>query len=180
MNRTRQFPKIRRAILSSLVLAGPLVAQAPLDHRPVFDDPTGPAPIAASRKEPVVAFGLSLFIPFGTGSFYAGHPRHGVTHLIAGLFTSTVVISAGLSCGVSALGGSNDETDCALAEIGFWGFVLNWGWGLVSAVNDANAANRRASTASVGSVGWRPNRTLPVTPPWPPAPLPRLPLDLPE
>lgn len=79
---------------------------------------------------PAVAGILSYAFP-GTGSFYAGHLRHGVTHVII----AYSILSLSLSDGSPF---SSESSGYVLLP----GYVLNWGWSIVSAVRDARANNR--------------------------------------
>lgn len=87
------------------------------------------------RREPLGAGILSYFVP-GMGSFYAGNTRHGVIHF------GVVLASVGL-----ILQAPVDESDANDGKIGWQSRallsanLLNWGWSIVSAVNDARANN---------------------------------------
>jgi hypothetical protein len=89
-------------------------------------------------KRPWLAGTLSLLIPFGAGSFYAAHPRHGAVHLVLGATTGTVTVVLASQCLDSCT--TADQTAMAVA---FVGFVGNWAVSIVRGVADANAFNRR-------------------------------------
>ncbi|MFN8582571.1 MAG: hypothetical protein U0163_16550 [Gemmatimonadaceae bacterium] len=83
------------------------------------------------RREPAGAGVLSYLFP-GMGSFYAGHTRHGVTHM------ALTFILVGVSMSESPSGEWDDDTQRTL----FTAYVVNWGWSIVTAVRDARANNR--------------------------------------
>lgn len=91
------------------------------------------------RRQPVGAGLLSYVYP-GVGSFYAGHTRHGVTHLAVAMGAMLALMGSGIE----------DETSprasAGTALVGI--YLVNWGWSIVSAVNDARAVNRAAARLS--------------------------------
>ena len=111
---------------------------------PAKNDASLPALVQGEgRKEPIVAGVLSWVVP-GLGSFYAGHSKHGWTHLaVAG--ASLVIMVVGVSDCVGDDFYSDCDTGLGFAAVGYLGYVVNAIWGIVSAVGDANAANRGAS-----------------------------------
>ena len=100
---------------------------------------SAPALLAAGRSR-LVAGTASAFVP-GLGSFYAGHARHGAIHLLVHVVAGTYVLAGSVSC-ISAWGGETDCSDAAL-DVAAIGWLVNWGWSIVSAINDASAFNAR-------------------------------------
>jgi hypothetical protein len=94
-----------------------------------------------SGRSRIIAGAASVFIP-GVGSFYAAHPRHGVTHLVIHLGAGTFVLGGSVSCMMS-WGGETECPDESLLNIAAVAWLVNWGWSIVSAVNDATAFNAR-------------------------------------
>ncbi|MEP7346628.1 MAG: hypothetical protein ABI877_15260, partial [Gemmatimonadaceae bacterium] len=78
---------------------------------------------------PAVAGLLSYAFP-GMGSFYAGHVRHGVTHVIVAYSIFSLSLQGP---------GLSEDSSPAFANVLLSGFLLNWGWSIVSAVHDARA-----------------------------------------
>ena len=150
MTRTMRFA-VHLAVLASVV-AMPAAAQWAQPHTDSFPPPASIPMAAAGHREPLLAGALSLVVPFGAGSFYAGHLRHGATHLVVGFLTGTVAMGGALGCGTSALEGSPSEDSCTATQVASLAFVVNWLWGVVSAVNDARAANERARPVRAGSL----------------------------
>ena len=137
------------AIAALVLVAAPAHSQARTRllrlPAPMSMAPDPPAQLGHHRN-PVAAGALSFVLPFGTGSFYAGHARHGVTHLAVGVVSSTAMFLGTIGCLFDHLGGGDNEASCTAGNVGAAVFVMNWGWGVVSAVNDARAFNRRATT----------------------------------
>lgn len=96
--------------------------------------------LLASGRSRLVAGTASAFVP-GLGSFYAGHARHGAIHLLVHVVAGTYVLAGSVSC-VSAWGGESDCSD-ATVDVAAIGWLVNWGWAIVSAINDASAFNAR-------------------------------------
>ena len=95
----------------------------------------------SARKSPSLAGSLSFVAPFGTGSFYAEHWRHGVRHLAIGAAAAVVGLVAN-----DRLSRNDAETGSALVLISAGvAFLVNWTWGTITAVGDAKAFNRRAT-----------------------------------
>ncbi len=89
--------------------------------------------------EPAAAGALSLLIPIGTGSFYAGYPGHGVRHLA---ITAASLLAGGIAN--HRLSRDDGEVGSALVLTGAAAaFLINWVWGTVTAVGDAREFNRR-------------------------------------
>ncbi len=86
---------------------------------------------------------LSFFLPYGTGSFYAGNNAHGIRHLIIGGVTT---VGAGVGLAAACIDGfsvcDEDDPGYAIAGIFALGYVVNWVWGTITAVNDVKAYNR--------------------------------------
>jgi len=101
------------------------------------------APLSAEPgRSKLIAGGASGVLP-GLGSFYAGHARHGVTHLAIHVLAGTLALSGSVSC-LTAWGG---ESDCneGMIQVAAVGWLVNWGWSIVTAINDAGAFNARHS-----------------------------------
>lgn len=94
-----------------------------------------------SGRSPIIAGVASAFIP-GVGSFYAANPRHGVTHLVIHVVAGTYVLAGSASCMMS-WGGETECPDDNLLNVAAVAWLVNWGWSIVSAVNDAKAFNAR-------------------------------------
>lgn len=94
-----------------------------------------------SGRSPIVAGVASAFIP-GVGSFYAANPRHGVTHLVIHVVAGTYVLAGSASCMMS-WGGETECPDDNLLNVAAVAWLVNWGWSIVSGVNDAKAFNAR-------------------------------------
>lgn len=102
------------------------------------------------EKSPWLAGLLSFFLPYGTGSFYAGNNSHGIRHLVIGGATA-------IGMGVSLLEACIDEfrtcdtdgTAYAIGGVFALGYLANWVWGTITAVSDANAYNRGSTGASL-------------------------------
>ena len=97
---------------------------------------------ADPSRSKVIAGAASGLIP-GLGSFYASHVRHGLTHLTIHLVAGTLALAGSVSC-ITAWGG---ETDCneGATQLVAATWLLNWGWSIVTAINDAGAFNARHS-----------------------------------
>ncbi len=93
-----------------------------------------------SRKDPLLAGGLSFLIPFGTGSFYAGNTTHGLIHLSIGVGAAVLLVTN--LCFDECYNGEETKE-----SVGFLVFVANWVTGTIVAVGDAKAFNRRHATA---------------------------------
>ncbi len=93
---------------------------------------------------------LSFFLPYGTGSFYAGNTGHGVRHLVfGGLTTIGFVVSTAVCIDVCSFdGGHGEEAFLAMAVFAA-GWLTNWIWGTIVAVNDANQYNRRLGSTAL-------------------------------
>lgn len=115
------------------------VGPPPAEISPV--EPPPPSPIPGGQRSPTVAWVASFFVP-GLGSFYAGHARHGITHLGIHVVAGTYLFAGTTSC-VLSWGG---ETDCpgddVMAAVGL-AWLANWGWSVISAAHDAEAHNAR-------------------------------------
>ncbi len=147
------------APLAALVLAAAIicprgaVAQHPtlVRHAPP-GEPTAALfqQAGAGEKSPALAGILSFLIPFGTGSFYAGHNPHGVRHLVIGGVTF-VGASIGFFAACDTRLDICDQDDPGFIMGGILGaaYAVNWIWGTVVAVNDANAFNRRVRGAAL-------------------------------
>jgi hypothetical protein len=103
---------------------------------PTFGEPVSPIMQQPGEKSTWLAGILSFFIPFGTGSFYAGNSGHGIRHLVIGL---AIACEGGWSEGYC------DEDSAGWYIAGGFALVYlgNWVWGTIVAVNDASAYNRR-------------------------------------
>jgi len=101
----------------AIVLAQPVAAQSDTSHR-----------------NPFVAGALSYFLP-GAGSLYAGHPRHGITHM---------VVAAASFAGMGAAASSRSNAQQLFGVSSLLTFGVNSVWSVVSGVRDANDFNRRA------------------------------------
>ncbi len=102
------------------------------------------------EKSPWLAGILSFFLPYGTGSFYAGNNGHGIRHLVIGGATA---VGMGASLLEACIDGfsvcDTDGTAYAIAGVFALGYLANWVWGTITAVSDANAYNRRLAGASL-------------------------------
>jgi hypothetical protein len=142
-----------RAIVTILVLlclAAPATAQQSIAWEPgppvLALDPWGDLPTVqnAGEKSAWLAGILSFFLPYGTGSFYAGNNGHGVRHLIIGGGTAIgTAVGIGIACADFDLD-LCDEDDPAyvVGAVFALGYVVNWVWGTIVAVNDVKAYNR--------------------------------------
>lgn len=92
-------------------------------------------------RSPVIAAVASAVVP-GLGSFYAGHPRHGATHLVIHVLVGSYVFSNATSCAFSWGGDTQCPNDDALG-VATVAWLANWGWSVVSAIRDAQAFNAR-------------------------------------
>ncbi|MDH3458749.1 MAG: hypothetical protein OER90_18055 [Gemmatimonadota bacterium] len=155
---------VLRAALAAAVVAVGLpnvvkaqVAQPALDQSSVFLVSLPElAPDATAvlqqrgEKSPWLAGILSFFLPYGTGSFYAGHNGHGIRHLVIGGVTA---IGMGVSLMEACIDGfsvcDKDGTAYAVGGVFALGWVANWVWGTITAVSDANAYNRGSTGASL-------------------------------
>jgi len=112
---------------------------------PIQTVSAAPLPADSDLKSPALAGALSFLVPFGTGSFYAGHSAHGVRHL--------TISAAALAAGVIAndrLSRDDDELGSILAlATATAALTVNWIWGTVTAVSDARAYNRRRAASNV-------------------------------
>lgn len=96
------------------------------------------------EKSPALAGILSFFLPFGTGSFYAGHDGHGIRHLVFGGVTLVGTIAGlAVACDDGFDLCDEDSPGYAVAAIFAVGHLVNVIWGTVTAVGDANAYNRQ-------------------------------------
>ncbi|MDH3457541.1 MAG: hypothetical protein OER90_11950 [Gemmatimonadota bacterium] len=131
---------MRSVTLGAIALA--LALPTAQSQEPQVHGPTTVIQEAAPHRSPVLAGTLSFFVPFGTGSFYAGNVTHGAIHAAVGVATATLTIAS--FCWESC---SESE------ETGFWigviGFGANWIAGTVVAVLDANSFNRRHRASAV-------------------------------
>ena len=92
---------------------------------------------ATSRRSPVLAGTLSLLVPLGTGSFYAGNITHGVIHAAVGVATASLFVVNHFCLDQCS------EAQETWKWVGVVGFGANWIAGTVVAVLDANTYNRR-------------------------------------
>lgn len=155
---SRVVPRVLAALLAGLC-AAPLAAQV---AGPLPDASRGPSQAAtrigigpATRSGPndqpvpvvqgadgkvvLLAAGLSAVVP-GVGSLYAGNAKHGWTHLLVHLGSSSVLFVGMVDCLTDWEGGCSNENVYGLTALAF---AVNWAWSIVSAVNDAGAFNRR-------------------------------------
>ncbi len=95
------------------------------------------------EKSPALAGLLSFLIFPGVGSFYGGNSGHGVRHLVIGGATIIGAV-AGLSAACNDDFNLCDEDDAGYTVGGIFllGYLVNWVWGGVTAIGDANAYNR--------------------------------------
>jgi hypothetical protein len=123
-----------------------------LQPAPLFGDPVGPAMQQPGEKSTWLAGLLSFFLPYGTGSFYAGNSSHGVRHLVIG---GTALVGTVVGLAIACDDGFNycDEDNAGWYVAGGFAIVWlgNWVWGTIVAVNDANAYNRQ-----LAEVGFAP------------------------
>lgn len=157
MLRLGGFRLVLRLTFAGVVLAfapaAPLRAQGPGSPGLRF----GPAPpqesvqAGGSTRSPAVAGILSLFLP-GAGSFYAGHPGHGVRHLLIGAASSGIAL-IGLIVVVVNQDGGNPGKGGALFVAGSIAYVANDVWSVVTAVNDASRHNAASGQPGVSGFG---------------------------
>jgi hypothetical protein len=118
---------------------GDLISAAAREsHRPTdLEDPLG---VTGGGRSKLLAGAMSAFVP-GLGSFYAGNARHGAVHLLIHTVTGVYVLVGSMSC-LTAWGG---ETECegGAVNVAALGWLVNWGWSIVSAVTDAGAQTAR-------------------------------------
>lgn len=119
--------------LRTLVVVGPIADTA-------LPEAVVPASGLAGSRSRLLAGTASFFLP-GLGSFYAGHARHGVTHMAIHVVAGTWVLAGAASCFMS-WGGETGCTDGDIVGAVSWAWLANWGWSIVSAVNDAGARGR--------------------------------------
>jgi hypothetical protein len=113
---------------------------------PTFGEPVSPIMQQPGEKSTWLAGILSFFIPFGTGSFYAGNSGHGIRHLVIGGTSFTgMVVGLAIACEGGWSEGYCDEDSAGWYIAGGFALVYlgNWVWGTIVAVNDASAYNRR-------------------------------------
>ena len=106
----------------------------------------GSALEASSATDPSrskVIAGLASGIIPGVGSFYAANVRHGFIHLTVHVVAGTLALAGSVSC-IATWGG---ETDCndGGTQLAAAVWLVNWGWSIITAVNDAGAFNTRKS-----------------------------------
>ncbi|MDH3291996.1 MAG: hypothetical protein OEQ75_13390 [Gemmatimonadota bacterium] len=155
---------VLRAALAAAVIAVGLpnvvraqLAQPAFDQSSVFVVSLPDLPLDAtavvqqrSEKSPWLAGILSFFLPYGTGSFYAGNNSHGIRHLVIGGATA---IGMGVSLLEACIDGfrvcDKDGSAYAIGGVFALGYLANWVWGTITAVSDANAYNRGSTGASL-------------------------------
>ncbi len=120
---------------------------------PVIGEPLGPILQQPGEKSTWLAGILSFFIPFGTGSFYAGNTGHGIRHLVIGGTSFTgMMVGWAIACEDWSEGYCDEDSAGWYVAGGFALVYLgNWIWGTVAAVSDASAYNRR-----LAEVGFAP------------------------
>jgi hypothetical protein len=155
---------VLRAAMTAAVIAVGLpnlvkaqLAQPPFDQPSVFvvslpELPPDATAVVQQRgeKSPWLAGILSFFLPYGTGSFYAGNNSHGIRHLVIGGATA-IGMGAGLlaACDDGFTLCNKDDAGYTVAGIFALGYLANWVWGTITAVSDANAYNRGSTGASL-------------------------------
>jgi hypothetical protein len=94
-----------------------------LQPAPLFGDPVGPAMQQPGEKSTWLAGLLSFFLPYGTGSFYAGNSTHGVRHLVIG---GTALVGTVVGLAIACDDGFNycDEDNAGWYVAG--GFAIVW------------------------------------------------------
>lgn len=102
-----------------------------------LDSVAGPE-AASTQRSPVIAGVASLLFP-GAGSLYASHPRHGLIHMGVHVVAGTLALVGTASCAMG-WGGTTDCEEGGL-EVVAVAWLVNWGWAVVSGVNDAKAYN---------------------------------------
>jgi hypothetical protein len=98
-------------------------------------------PQGGAGKSPFAAGALSFIMP-GVGSFYASHAGHGFRHLLIHAGSSMVVAVSALGC-TAPCGGGCESDGGVVVPVAFAALMGNWAWGIVTAVQDAQAYNRR-------------------------------------
>ncbi len=95
------------------------------------------------EKSPALAGLLSFLIVPGAGSFYGGNSGHGVRHLvIAGATIIGAVAGFSAACDGDFELCNEDDAGFAVGTLSLVAYVVNWVWGGVTAIGDANAYNR--------------------------------------
>ena len=99
------------------------------------------------RKNPTTAgllSGTCLFLPVcGLGSFYSGNAGHGWRHLGIGLGTWGAAFAAYAAGNCSNFGCEPEGAGVAVFTVGLLGYMVNAGWSIIVAGNDAHAHNQR-------------------------------------
>lgn len=142
---------LRATVLVSVLLA--LAATTTRAQETVLAlEPSAGVLQQAGEKSPALAGILSFFIPYGTGSFYAGDNQHGVRHLVIGGVT-LVGLGIGFVAACDAPGNvvvcDEDDPAFVIGSIFALGWAVNWIWGTIVAVNDAHRYNRGVRGAAL-------------------------------
>lgn len=99
------------------------------------------APMAEGSPRSAALAGAASFLLPGLGSFYASHPTHGLVHMAIHLGAGTLALAGTVSCAI-AWGGTTDCEEGGMQVVAaVW--LVNWGWAIVTGVNDAKAYNAR-------------------------------------
>ena len=100
---------------------------------------------AREYRSPTLASVLSLSGGFigihGLGSYYAGNEPHGTRHLLLGFGTGAVVLAGLLTCDGGWGSGECVGVSGAVVTLGVLAYLVNWGWSVVTAGQDAKAFN---------------------------------------
>jgi hypothetical protein len=98
-------------------------------------------PSVPGQRSGALAGILSGLVFPGVGSYYAGNSRHGTTHLLLGLATLGGTLG-GLAAACDDGFNFCDEDDAGYTIAGIFalGYVVNWVWGIVTAVNDVGSS----------------------------------------
>src|SRR6266576_1586676 len=127
------------SLVSAQRLSAPALNSA-IPVRPAAEHYRDSSSTEPSRRDPVLAGGLSFLIPFGTGSFYACNTTHGLIHLRIGVGAAVLLVTN--LCFDECYNGEETKE-----SVGFLVFVAKWVTGTIVAVGDAKAFNRRHATA---------------------------------
>lgn len=99
------------------------------------------APEAEGTPRSAALAGAASFLLPGLGSFYASHPTHGLVHMVIHLGAGTLALAGTVSCAI-AWGGTTDCEEGGMQVVAaVW--LVNWGWAIVTGVNDAKAYNAK-------------------------------------
>lgn len=138
-----------------VLIVGLWVVPVPLHSQMVTDlwkAPDMPTLVQARQADKSVALAaiLSWFVWPGVGSYYAGNSAHGTRHVLIGVGTAAGAIVLLATCDNDGFCDFDHDTArlSVAAALGA-GYVVNAVWGVITAINDAEAFNMNIASASV-------------------------------